>query len=100
MAKSEQRKKAVALRQKGESIKESAKIVKASKSSVSIWCQDIVLTKKQIQMLHKRMVTKSYSGRMKGARMQHEMRVKREREGAQLGMQEIGKLSKRDLLIA
>lgn len=100
MAKSNQRNKAIALREKGESIKEIAKIIKVSKSSVSIWCRDIVLTEKQIQELHNRMVSKSYVGRMKGAVMQHQKRLERASKEERIGINEIGELSKRDLLIA
>lgn len=100
MAKSRQKIKAVQLRQKGESIREIAKKLKISKSSASIWCRDIILTYDQIQKLHDRMVTKSYAGRMKGARMQYERRLRRIQEAWENGVKIIGKLSERDLLIA
>jgi len=100
MAKSEQRIKAVQLRERGESIKQIAKIVGVSKSTISLWCRDIVLNSSQIKVLHDRMVSKSYAGRMKGARSQYEARLKRIEDGKEKGIKEIAKLSDRDLLVA
>ena len=100
MAKSKQKIKAVQLREGGESIKEIAKIVSVSKSTVSLWCRDIVLTPNQIKILHHRMVSKSYVGRMKGARAQYDARLKRIEDEKEKGIKEIAKLSDRDLLVA
>ncbi|MEK7664859.1 MAG: helix-turn-helix domain-containing protein [Patescibacteria group bacterium] len=100
MAKSKERNKAIELRKKGKSIKKIAKILEVSKSSVSIWCADIKLTQKQVEKLHKNMVKGSYHGRMIGAKMQHAIRMKRVKNAEESSIKEIGKLSKRDLLIA
>jgi hypothetical protein len=100
MAKTIEREEAVLLRGKGKSIKNIAEILDVSKSTVSVWCRDVRLTSKQIENLHKSMVSGSYMGRMRGAMIQHEKRARREKEGEAVGMKEIGKLSKRDLLIA
>ncbi|OGZ83747.1 MAG: hypothetical protein A2599_01470 [Candidatus Staskawiczbacteria bacterium RIFOXYD1_FULL_39_28] len=100
MAKIIEREKAILLRKKGKSIKSIAKILSVSKSTVSSWCKDVELTLKQIENLHKSMVSGSYAGRMKGAIMQHEKRVKRAEEAEIFGIKKIGKLSKRDMLIA
>jgi hypothetical protein len=100
MVKVFEREKAIVLRKKGESIKAIAKKLNISKSTVSLWCKDIELTSLQIERLHESMITGSYVGRMKGAIMQHEQRVKREKEGEAIGIKKIGKLSERDLLIA
>lgn len=100
MAKSKEREKAIKLRSKGESVKEIAKKVGVAKSTVSLWCRDIVLTPVQIERLHKRMVTMGYAGRMKGARMNYENRIKRIEQAEEKGKLVIGKLSERDLLIA
>jgi len=99
MAKVIERRKAINLRKKGKSIKTIAKVLNISKSTISIWCRDIKLTKKQIERLHESMVRGSYSGRIKGAKLQHEKRIKREKEAKILGIKEIGKLSERDLLM-
>lgn len=100
MAKSNERNKAIALRQKGKSIKQIAQKLKVSKSSVSLWCRDVTLSPKQIQSLHEKMVRGSYLGRMVGSKMQHEKRMQRVSESEKRGLEEIGKLSKRDLLIS
>lgn len=100
MAKSKQKIKALELREKGESIKQIAKRVRVSKSTASIWCRDIILTPAQIKNLHERMVSLSYVGRMKGARANYDRRIKRIEEQNRKGIETIGKLSERELLIA
>ncbi len=101
MAKSKQKIKALELREKkGESIKQIAQKLGVSKSTVSLWCRDIILTEKQIKNLHNRMVSLSYVGRMKGARANHEKRINRIKEQNEKGIEVIGKLSERDLLVA
>lgn len=100
MAKSKQKIRAIELREEGESIKEIAKKINVAKSTVSLWCRDIILTSSQIKKLHEDMVKGSYVGRMKGARMQYERRIKKIKEANKSGKNIIGKLSERDLLIA
>lgn len=100
MAKSKEKNQALKLRQKGKSIKDIAKRLKIAKSTVSLWCRDIRLTPEQIQKLHEKMVKGGYRGRMKGARLQYERRLKRIKEWKKIGVERIGKLSNRDLLIA
>lgn len=100
MAKSLERNKAINLRKNGESIKKIAKLLRVSKSSVSLWCENIRLTQRQKEKLHERMVSGSYFGRMAGARMQHEFRIKRAISAEISGVKDIGKLSDRELLIA
>ena len=100
MAKSKEKNKALELRQKGKSIKDIAKRLKIAKSTVSLWCRDIKLTPEQIQRLHEKMVKSSYKGRMKGARIQYERRLKKIEAWKRKGIERIGKLSNRDLLIA
>jgi len=46
-----EKQKVIALRKKGQSIKEIARNLRVAKSSVSDWVRDIVLTKKQREML-------------------------------------------------
>ncbi len=100
MAKTKEKNKALELRQKGKSIKEIAKKVGVVKSTVSFWCRDIKLTSKQIEELHKKMIKGSYKGRMKGARIQYERRIKKIKKYNKEGIRQIGRLSNRDLLIA
>ena len=100
MAKSKERNRAIELRKKGESIKVIAKKIGVSKSSTSIWCRDIILSPMQIQKLHESMVKGGYAGRMKGARMQYERRLKVIKEAEENGKVVINNLSERDLLIS
>lgn len=100
MAKTKEKNKALELRNKGESIKDIAKNLGIAKSTVSLWCRDIVLTPKQTKRLYRKMVKGGYKGRMKGARVQYERRLKKIKDYQKKGIEEIGKLSNRDLLIA
>jgi transcriptional regulator with XRE-family HTH domain len=100
MAKSKERNKALGLRKKGASIKEIAKKLKIAKSTISLWCRDIELTPEQIQHLHERMIRGGYKGCLKGARIQYERRLEREKELKQQGLNMIDRMSARDFLIA
>lgn len=99
MAKSKEKNKALELRQRGESIKDIAKKLRVAKSTVSLWCRDIELTPKQIQRLHEKMVKGSYKGRLKGARVQHERRLRQIKQLREEGFKMVDSLSKRDLLL-
>lgn len=101
MAKFIEKEKALKLRkEKGLSVKQIAQKLGVSKSTASLWCRDIVLTSKQIQKLHKRMIRMSYAGRMKGARMQYDRRIKKIADQKQKGINLIRKLSRKELVIA
>ena len=100
MAKFKEKIKAQKLREQGRSIKEIAKTLKVSKGSVSIWCRDIKLTKKQIARLDKKQLKRGYTGRLKGARMQRERHLRNVEQFNNKGFKRVGKLNKRDLLIA
>lgn len=100
MAKFKEKIKAQKLRRKGQSIKEITKKLKVSKGTVSIWCRDIQLTKKQIARLDARQIKGGYKGRLKGARIQRERYLKKVKELKKQGIKQINRLNKRDLLIA
>ncbi|MEI7891395.1 MAG: helix-turn-helix transcriptional regulator [bacterium] len=100
MAKSKEKHLTRKLRKKGLSIKEIAKKVGVSKSSVSFWCSDIVLTKQQALKLHNSMVRGSYAGRMAGVRMQKDRKKKKIEDCLIEAKKEISSVSKRDLFIA
>ena len=100
MAKFKQKNQALVLRRQGKSIGEISVKLKVSKSIVSKWCRDIALTEKQIDLLHEKMLSGSYRGRMK---FLERVRAERKQEIIKLkeeGIKEIGKISNRDLLIA
>ncbi len=99
MAKSDERTKARKMRREGESIKEIAKSVCVSPSTVSIWCKDIELSDEQVRILETRMkdptygLRKSYLYKLKEAKNM-------EIESLRLsGMNKIGSLSNRELFL-
>ncbi len=100
MYKSKKKTEARNLRKKGLSIKEIANKICVSKSSVSIWCADIELTKKQIEKLHEQMVRGGYSGRLKGALIQKENKQQKIRYYSEKGKRDIKQITKRELFIA
>jgi transcriptional regulator with XRE-family HTH domain len=61
-----EREQARALRREGQSIKEICRALGVSKSSVSVWVRDIVLTEAQIQILQERKAVKT--GQSNGGR--------------------------------
>lgn len=69
MAKFEKRIKAHNLRRKGKSIKKIAEELDVAKSTVSLWCRDIVLTKLQEKRLRENQIRAGHRGRMIGAEM-------------------------------
>jgi hypothetical protein len=99
MAKSKEKNLALKLRQEGKSIKEIAEKLSLSKSTVSLWCRDIVLSKKQMSALYRKMLDGRYKGRIKGAKIQYKRRIEREKRYRKEGLVRIGRLSDRDFLI-
>ena len=99
MAKFREKIRARELRRQGKSIKDIATMLGISKSSASLWCSDIKLAQQQIAELHQRMVSGGYMGRLLGARLQKEKRLKRIEFHRNSAVKEIGNLSERDLLM-
>jgi hypothetical protein len=75
MSKSTEKLAALALRRKGESIKDIAKKLQVSPGSVSLWCQSIALTKKQEAILRAKQTTAGLRGRQMGADMNKAKRI-------------------------
>ena len=95
-----EKKTAIKLRKKGFSYNQIKNRLRVSKSTLSIWCRDIILTPKQMENLIKRKLRGSEKGRIIGAKKQQQKRVKKTKKLLRLGMKEVGKLSKRDEFIA
>lgn len=97
MAKQKEREKAQLQRQKGVSISDIATHLKVSKSTVSTWCKDIVLSTEAIETISR--VSKSKS--TKSLLLYTEsLRVKRQQNiiaSAAMGKKKVGKLSERDI---
>jgi transcriptional regulator with XRE-family HTH domain len=100
MAKSRERNLALKFRKNGKSIKDIAKELGVAKSTVSLWCRDVFLNKVQLFKLHEKMIRGGHEGRLKGAKMQYERRLEREKKFKTRGFKRIGRLSKREFLIA
>lgn len=77
MAKFETKITARKLRTQGGSIKDIAKHLQISRSTVSVWCRDITLSPTQIQQLLKSKENNITAGRLRGAQIQKERRLDR-----------------------
>lgn len=91
--------KAQELREKGYPINKIAKELGVSKSSASLWCRDIIISEKlknQIEIDHYKM---SQKGRLIGAQMNKNKRLKAIEEADKLGIQNVKKLNKRDFVL-
>lgn len=91
-----EKKKARYLRKKGYSYKEIKEVVKVSKSSISRWCRDIRLSENQVERLEKRQDVGGLRGRIKGAKVQQEMRIEKTKRLIQQGKSEIRRLGERE----
>lgn len=100
MSKFDKKIKAISLRKRGESVKDIAIKLSLSKSTVSIWCRDIVLTAKQYKNLKNKMVKAGHAGRIKGANVNKQKRIDAVSEGLISGKKRVGEFASRDLLIA
>lgn len=100
MAKFKKRLQAITLRKKGYSIKSISEKLDVSKGSVSIWCRDIILTEKQKNILRDNMIKAGHKGRMIGAEINRKKREDNIAFFREFGKNEIGQISRRDLLIA
>jgi hypothetical protein len=81
------------------SIGQIATQLKVSKGSVSLWCRDISLTEKQAQRLHLNSVRAGHAGRLRGALKNKQQRIERIESLRRLAQDDVGVLSKRDLLL-
>ncbi len=97
MSKSSEKLVALKLRREGESIKDIAKKLQVSPSSVSLWCQSIVLTDKQLINLRNKQITAGQFGRQKGADANRNKRLQALSDAEVNAKNDIGKISNKDL---
>ena len=87
------------LRRQGKSVKEIAEMVGVSKSTVSLWCNDILISK----LVKRRIIQKNLINIRKGALIAGENRKKERLERVNyyksLGMDKVGSISKRELFL-
>lgn len=100
MAFSEKRLLARKMRKMGHAIKSIAVELGVAKSTVSIWCRDIILTEKQIHSIMKKSNDALFKGRMIGAEMNRQKRLASIDASIQKASLLIDKVSKRDMLVA
>ncbi|HEX6977227.1 MAG TPA: helix-turn-helix domain-containing protein [Patescibacteria group bacterium] len=99
MAKYELRLKAREMRKRGKSVKKISEELHISKSTASIWVRDIILSVRQLEELKKSMIKGSELGRVKGALIQKERRLKLIAECNKEGSKTIQNISKRELFL-
>lgn len=100
MAKFKEKLIARKLRKQGESIKEIAKKVNVSASTVSLWCSNIRLSKQQIEQLEQRARDPFYGKRLLNVMRQKKEKEKRIIRQNKAGLKRISSLNTRELLIA
>lgn len=88
------------LRLKGLSYSEIQKKVKVSKDTISRWCRDIILSSEQLNRLLQNKLNGATKGRMIGSKKQQAERIKRSQMLFDIGISKVGKLNKRDRLLA
>lgn len=100
MAKVLEKERARTYRKAGRSIKDIARELSVSPSSVSIWCDDIRLTPAQIKKLDEDRHDRRMSGLLKGAHMNKEKKRARIELHQQEAKHVLRVLTKRELLVA
>lgn len=100
MAKYALRIKAREMRSGGESVKVIAKALGVTKSTVSLWVRDIILTVDQLETLMKRKIKGGELGRAKGAFMQKKRRMDMIRQRENEGIEKLKDLSEGEFFTA
>lgn len=97
MAKIREREKAIALRKNGESIGVIAQQLSVSKSTVSNWCRDIVLTDSAIKKIARHGKERSVIGLLRYSESIRKKRIDETHKSMRKGSQKLGKLTERDI---
>ncbi|MCX6739347.1 MAG: helix-turn-helix domain-containing protein [Candidatus Parcubacteria bacterium] len=100
MSKFDKKLTALTMRREGESIKDIAEKLNVSKGSVSVWCQDIELTKKQKSHLKERMIKAGHRGRLLGAEMNKKKKADAIAFYRKSGKNDIVALSDKELFVS
>lgn len=86
---------AINLRKKGYSYSQILKSVNVSKSTLSRWCKNIILTTEQFEKLIKRKLSGSEKGRIIGAKKQQELKKFKFKQIIDQSQKEIGIFNKK-----
>jgi DNA-binding CsgD family transcriptional regulator len=89
--------RAIDLRKRGKSIGEIARQLKHNKSTVSTWCRNIVLSDRQRHEITRRQRERGNIGLLKAAEMKRSQRMIETSKQRELGQQDVGNLSSRDI---
>jgi hypothetical protein len=100
MAKFELKIKAREMRSKGESVKVIASTLGVTKSTVSLWVRDIVLTVDQLEKLIQRKVVGGELGRTRGAFIQKKRRLDMMKQRENDGIEKLKGLTEREFFVA
>lgn len=99
MAKIKEKEQAIILRKKGKSISYIAKELLVSKSTVSIWCKDITLSRRQINIIAAKTKHESTKALLFAAEQKRNERIIKTAQMKKIGSEEVGKLSDRDIFM-
>jgi hypothetical protein len=99
MAKAREKIIARQFREKGRSIRWIAKKLNVSPGSASLWCRDVKLSQIQILQLEKQGRDPLYGRRLEYALEQQSKRIEKTNYLMKEGIEEVGKLGKRELLL-
>ena len=99
MTKPFQKEEALRMRRKGKSIGLIARKLGVSKSTASKWCQDIVLTKTQIDANHREMKKAGVRALLLVAEKRRKERMRNIERFSRMGARDVGRPTKRDLFI-
>lgn len=88
------------LRSKGISVKQIAKDIGVSKSTVSLWVRDIILSVEQLERLKQVAIKGAELGRLRSALLQKERRLKIVNDLKKFGQKALLDISDREFLIA
>jgi len=100
MAKTELKFKARNMRSNGESIKVIARELSVSPGTVSLWWKDVKLTQEQLRELERRAHDPNYGKRLENSLKQQKIRIEKTKRLFKEGINQIGKLSDRELFLA
>lgn len=95
----ELKQKAQELRRQGKSYMEIVQTLQIPKSTVSCWCKDIPLTKRQVKRLYVNKKTGALRGSYIAAQNKKNARQQQRKNLYKMGIKQVGKMSKRDRFI-
>lgn len=100
MSKFELKPNIISLRKSGKSIREIHLLTGLAKSTVSIWCREVILSERHKKRLHEKMKKMGYLGRLKGAQVNKDKKIRAQKDAVVWAQDMVGHLSKRDFFIA